>query len=91
MSLRTAMVSNVYFIESDQEIIAHLASFDWDFAPGNVRIRSGDDMVPLRQVGSGNHEGHPVVTLHPLGTWSDAVASLRTMQAREDQRMTIER
>lgn len=63
-------------------VIAHLASFDWDFTPGRaVRLVQGDAQIQARQIGSGNHEGHAAITLKLEGQWDPMMALLQKLKA----------
>ena len=64
-------MDSVFVLSDRQEVIVHLPTFDWDFSPGDVRLCSPGEELPFRQVGSGNHEGRPVVLLRPLTPWRD--------------------
>jgi hypothetical protein len=81
VSTRTLAVERLFLLERDQQIVAHLQSFDWDFSPGVVRIVCGEEALACRQVASGNHEGNAVVALSPNGSWEDAAAYVRRIQA----------
>jgi hypothetical protein len=61
----------VFVVSDRQEVIVTLPSFEWDFGVGEVHLCSSEEQLTFRQVGSGNHEGRPVVLLRPLGSWSD--------------------
>jgi hypothetical protein len=66
------LAANSVFLLSDRnEVIVTLPSFEWDFSPGDVLLRSENQELPFRQFGSGNHEGRPTVTLSPLVPWRD--------------------
>lgn len=84
MSTRILTVEKLFLLERDQHIVAHLQSFDWDFSPGVVRILCGEEALACRQIGSGNHEGHAVVVLSPNGSWEDAAAYIRRIQAHSE-------
>ena len=90
MLSRTVSVSKLFVLEQDRQVIAHLQSFEWDFAPGDVRLKCGDEAVAFRQVGSGNHEGNAVVSLSAIGSWKDAAAYVRRLQ-KQSGTVTIER
>ena len=62
---------SVFVLSERQEVIVTLPSFEWDFSPGEVHLCSSREQLAFQQVGSGNHEGRPVVTLRPLGPWRD--------------------
>lgn len=87
---REIPVSKLFVLEQDHQILAHLQSFEWDFTPGDVRLRCGDEAVAFRQVGSGNHEGNAVVSLRPIGSWEDAAAYVLRLQ-RQSGEITMER
>ena len=91
MPPHSVAVTNLFIVEQREEIIAHLRSFDWDSQAGPVRLRPGDDVLSLRQVGSGNHEGHAVVILRALGSWDDAIACVGRIHAREGAHIVLER
>ena len=63
--------NSVFLLTGRNEVIVTLPSFEWDFSPGDVVLRSQNQELPFRQLGSGNHEGQPVVTLCPLVPWRD--------------------
>ena len=66
------LAANGVFIVTDKhEVIVTLPSFEWDFSPGDVFLRSVDEELAFRQIGSGNHEGRPTVTLRPLVPWNE--------------------
>lgn len=64
-------VVGLFPLDDRREVIVHLKSFDWDFASRNVLLVSGEDSLVARQVGSGNVDGHPALTLKPLGSWEE--------------------
>lgn len=62
---------DVFLLSDETQVIVTLPSFDWNFAPGDVLLRFGEEELPFRQIGAGNHEGRPVALLSPLVTWSE--------------------
>lgn len=81
MARRKITISKLFFVNDKEQIIAHLASFDWIFEPGDVRVVSGNAVLAVRQIGGGNHEGDAVVVLKPFVSWNIAVESIGRMQA----------
>jgi len=81
VSIRTVGVSKVFLLDRDKQILAHLTSFDWDFRPGDVRIICGEEVLAVRQIGSGSHEGIAVVALGPIASWGEVVAYIRKIEA----------
>ena len=51
---------SVFVLSDTHEVIVALPSFEWDFAPGEVRLCSLEEQLSFRQVGSGNHKGRAV-------------------------------
>ena len=67
-----SLTANSVFLLADRgEVIVTLPSFEWDSSPGDVLLRSENGELRFRQIGSGNHEGHPVVSLRPLVPWGE--------------------
>lgn len=85
------MVITRLFLWSDRKlVIAHLASFDWDFSLGRgVKLVQGDAEIEARQIGAGNHEGHAAITLTLEGDWDEMKAALQKMEA-SGQSISIE-
>ena len=81
MSTHDVAVSRVFLLNRNKQIFAHLSSFEWDFTPGEVRIRCGEEVFVVQQIGSGNHEGRAVVVLSPIGSWDEVTAYIGRIQA----------
>jgi hypothetical protein len=63
-------------------LIAHLASFNWDFSLGKaVRLVQGTIEIHATQIGSGNHEGHATITLTFDGNWGEIQSVIEKMVA----------
>ena len=85
MAASTIAVTKLFRIDEKEQILAHVSSFDWDFAPADVLLVCGGETLRVRQIGSGNHEGHAVIVLRPDGPWSDAAACAGRMQVSTEE------
>ena len=85
MSAPAIVVTKLFCFEEKEQLLAHVSSFDWDFAPRDVLLVCGDETLAARQIGSGNHEGFPVIVLRPDGPWGDAAACVERMQAGTEE------
>lgn len=71
-------VKRLFVMETDKSLIAHLESFEWDFTLGRaVELDVRGVRIAARQVGSGNHQGVPVLLLKPSLDWNDVMVALR--------------
>ena len=82
-----AVTKQLFRLDEKKQLLAHtdIASFDWDFARGDVQLVCGDENLAVQQIGSGNHEGRVVVVLHPYGSWDDATAYVERMQTKTEK------
>ena len=74
-------VTALFDIGDKEQLVAHLESFEWDFAPCEVRLTDGEQAVAARQVGSGNHEGNAIVILKPHSPWAKVAAAIERFRA----------
>lgn len=85
-------VTLVFPIAERQVIHAVLKSFAWQFTAGlRVQLRQGEMQLPAKQVGSGSSKGQAIVTLSPLGTWTDAMAVLDRFAPSAESPIYLER
>lgn len=62
--MNTVDVVAAYAIPDQDQLIVHLASFDWEFERyGLVKLVIGNDEFDMRYVGSGNLEGKATLIL----------------------------
>ena len=58
------VVTKLFALRESNELMAHLASFEWDFQEfGHVRLVFGGESIECRYTAFGNQSGEPVVRL----------------------------
>ena len=88
----TVEVDELFLFPEDHRIVAHLASFDWDFGgQKEVTIRRGAISLRAREIGSGNHEGNPVAVLRPVGSWEQAAELVRRIKEEVEGVVVMEK